>query len=158
MYWAKDVRNLILTRLQDATNGINALLTTIDTERSESTPQAVTITYGENVSQFPAVYIDLGDSEIESVRGMSYQVMPEVFALQITAEVPGSDLASAKDYAENYIEAIIRSLQNYEVLTGDGENFVCLASNCVRELLGNQGGQVMRRVGVEFNVIRNFQY
>jgi hypothetical protein len=158
MWYAKDVRNQILTRLEDVTNGINALLTTIDTERSETTPQAELITYGENQSQFPAVYIDLADSNIESVRGMDVTVMPEVFECQITAEIPGSDLASAKDYAENYIEAILRSLQNYEVLNGDGENFVCLASSVVRELLGNQGGQVMRRVGVEFQVVRNFQY
>ena len=158
MYFARDVRDKVKTRLEHATYGIKAQLTAINTARSESTKEPAIISYGETKDQFPAIYIDLADSVIDTSRGADYKTLVEVFELQVSAMVTGGDLVDAADNAENYLEAILRCLAGYELNNNDFENFYCRASGVIRQDLGNQKGITMRQVTVTFDIVRNYQY
>lgn len=151
---ATDVRKLIIDRLTDATYGVNNILTTIDTERSTSTPSAISIDPPSDEGNYPSIYVDFGDSDIEENLGADLVVMREVIQLQVMAILKHGDVYVIRSWGENYIEAILRSLQNY-VYENTSGNFACLAIKCIRADLDTEQEQTTRGVAVVFNVHRN---
>jgi len=154
MIWARDIKADVITQCKDNTNGLNAQITKINTERTEATPLLVYIGDGTFDGQMPSAYIDLGDSTYESGRGRTYTDLIEVFSLIITVFNYGGDPIGLKTYSENYLEAVIRCLHNFKKETASGD-FYLVAQRCIREEIDNVQGQTMKITGVEFECHRN---
>lgn len=151
--WAQDVRNKIITRLTDGTAGINAQLTAINTARSTNTELPIYIAPEADEGMFPSIYIDLGDSVINEVRA-SVENLWEVIETQVSAIVKRTNSEDARQDGENYLEAIIKCLQNYEYRDQDG-TFYIIASGMIRADLDTSQEQTTRGVSVIFSVHRN---
>jgi len=116
-YLGQDARNAVVTRLTDATNGFNAYITTINTERTHAAPQAKKIDYKWGQHQNPYIVVELLKGEAlyndpATPMSMEYVNMPEVYTVMVTGILKYTD-DNLKNWAEDWIEAIIRSLHNY---------------------------------------------
>jgi hypothetical protein len=116
-YLGQDARNAVVTRLQHATLGFNALITTINTERTHTAPQAAKIDYKWGQHQNPYIVVDLLKGEAlyndpATPMSMQYANMPEVYSILVSGRLKYTD-DNLKNWAEDWIEAIIRSLHNY---------------------------------------------
>lgn len=115
-YTAIDIRDTIITLLQGAT-GFNYYIGVINTERTHVTPTASVITYKWGQNQFPFILVDIQGSEIQygensTPMSLDYKTLPEVFTVLIVGFLKYSD-DRISDWSEDWIEAIIRSLHNY---------------------------------------------
>ena len=154
MWFARDVKSKILTRLADTTYGINALITTINTERSETTVSPFQVNAEKDEGQYPLVFVDLGDSTITNAIGTEYNEMAENFNLEITALLMDSNITKLKNDCENYIEAIIRSIQGWKEQTNNG-SYICAANSIQRADIDTIQDQTKRAVTVIFTVYNN---
>lgn len=112
-FLGRDVRDAVVTLLS---NGLTSMLTTIDTERSVTTPAPIYIGYGWTDNQFPAVFVDLGNSTIsqeESPLLETYSALKETFIIEVTCVITDA-IDLLYNYIENYIEAIIRVVHGYD--------------------------------------------
>jgi len=112
-----DVREAILTKLKDATTGFNALIGTINTERTHAAPTALKIesTWGQN--QFPFLLVEMQNSEVlyndpAMPMTMLYQHVPETYNCNIVGFLKAFD-DRVVDWVEDWIEAVIRVLHGY---------------------------------------------
>ena len=64
MYSGQDVRDLVITLLEDSSSGFNVKIGTINTERSHSTPTATDIVYHWGRNQYPFLLVDIDDTEV----------------------------------------------------------------------------------------------
>lgn len=111
-YYGYDVRNLIKTKLE---SDFNTMITTIRTERSDSTiPLVVNITIDKMKHQYPEIYIDITESELinDFELTSSIDLTPEIFMVEITA-ILKSQLDTIDVHADYYIEAMQRILHGY---------------------------------------------
>jgi hypothetical protein len=114
-FTAIDVRDLAITLLEDSSSGFNNMIATINTERTHTTPLTTQVTYKWGQNQFPFIFVDIDSSEGLSedyTLDMSYTNLPEVYTLNVmgTLKYAHDDV---QNYAEDWIEAVIRVLHNY---------------------------------------------
>jgi len=147
---AQDVRDAMITQLQNATTGFNAYISTINTERTHTTPTATQITYKWGQNQFPFLLVDIQGSEAiyddpATPMTLNYTTLPEVY----TVLVVGFLKAFTDDiynYVEDWIEAIIRSLHNY-----NDTNISWIAYTKTERMdVNDQENQTMKIFSVEF--------
>ena len=154
MWYARDIKSKIITRLKDNTYGISAYITIINTERSETTETPLQVNAEKDEGQYPTVFIDLGDSSINPEVGTGIENTIETFNLEITALLQGNDITKLKNDCENYIEAILRSLQGYKEEANNG-SYICQAASIQREDIDTIQDQTLRAVTVTFNIFSN---
>ena len=114
-YTAQDVRDLSITLLQNASSGFNNMIGTINTERTHTTPTATSITYKWGQNQFPFILVDVDDSEVQTdeiTLPSVYSNLPVVHKLHVIGTLKYAN-DNVQNYAEDWIEAIIRVLHNY---------------------------------------------
>ena len=155
MWFARDIKSKIITRLQDSTYGISNLITTINTERSETTGVPLQVNAEKDEGQYPLVFCDLGDSSINPVIGAGIESFDEAFNLEITATLKDNNITKLKNDCENYIEAIMRCLQGWKEQTNDG-CYICQASGIIRADIDTDADMTVRAVTVNFIVYNNF--
>lgn len=110
-YLARDIRDAIVTKL---TSELSSMITTINSERSDTTPAPSFVNYLWDMQQVCAVFVDIGDSEtiLEEILNDNYTILPELFQLDVSTRlIENSD--NIYNYVENYIEAFIRILHSY---------------------------------------------
>lgn len=112
-----DIRNKFITLLQDNTTGFNAIVSTINTERTHTCPTALKIesTWGQN--QFPFLLVELQDSQVlpddnAAPISMNYIHTPEIYNLAVVGFMKAFD-DKVTDWAEDWIEAMIRVLHGH---------------------------------------------
>jgi hypothetical protein len=154
MWFARDIKSKIITRLQDSTYGVAAYITTINTERSETTEIPFQVNAESDVGQYPLVFVDLGDSTIVPVIGSDAETFEENFSLEITAMLKGNNVNKLKNDCENYIEAIMRSVQGYSEQANDG-SYICQASGVQRADIDTEKDMTIRAITVNFIVYNN---
>lgn len=154
MWYARDIKGKIITRLTDTTYGISALITTINSERSETTSSPFNIGGESDTGQYPLVFVDLGDSTVTNVIGSNSNSIIESFALEITAVLMDNNIDKLKNDCENYIEAIIRSLQGWNEQSNQGD-YICEASTIQRADIDTMQDQTKRAVTIVFTVYNN---
>jgi len=111
-YLGRDVRDQIVTLL---TNSFVTTLATIDSERTSTTPAPIYIGYGWTDNQFPALFVDLGNSSIQQENSdltNDYTQTVELYTVEVTCVITDA-IDLLYNYIENYIEGIIRVLHNY---------------------------------------------
>jgi hypothetical protein len=155
MWFARDVKSKIITRLQDSTYGISNLITTINTERSETTEVPLQVDAESDNGQYPLVFCDLGDSTINPVVGSGVESFDETFNLEITATLKGNNITKLKNDCENYIEAIMRCLQGWKEQSNDG-GYICEANAVIRADIDTVSDMTVRAITVNFVVYNNF--
>jgi hypothetical protein len=116
-YLAQDVRNQIITILDDSSSGFNAMISTINTERTHTAPTANDITYKWGMNQFPFLLVDVDESEViyddeATPISLNYTILPEVYTVFIMGFLRYSD-DNIYNWCEDWIEAIIRVCHNY---------------------------------------------
>jgi len=154
MWFARDIKSKILTRLADNTNGLSALITTVNSERTETTALPFRVNAEKDEGQYPAVFVDLGDSIIGNAIGTEYNEMAENFNLEITALLMGSEITKLKNDCENYIEAILRCLEGYKEQDNYG-SYICEANTIQRADIDTIQDQTKRVVTVVFTIYSN---
>jgi hypothetical protein len=154
MWWARDIKSKIVTRMTDTTYGINALITTINTERSETTETAYQINAEQDEGQYPLVFIDLGDSVVSEAIGTEYQTMIETFNLEITIFLMGSNITKLKNDTENYIEAVCRCLEGYNEQSGEN-SYICEINAIQRMDIDTIDDRTLRTAAINMLVYRN---
>ena len=148
-YLAQDVRDQAVTLLGDSSSGFNATLTTIDTERSQTTPQANQVTYKWGQFQYPFLFVDVQESEAvydeTTPISLNYTVLPETYSLIVVGFIKASnDLIY--NWTENYIEAIIRVLHNYN---SENISWIAYIKTERAEIYKNEN-EVIKTFAVEF--------
>jgi len=111
-YLALDVRDFIVTKLN---SDFNTMIGTINTERTHTTPVATDITYKWGQNQFPFILVDIDESEgltEDYTLDMSYVNLPEMYKLLVIGFLKYAN-DNIYNYIEDWIEAIIRILHNY---------------------------------------------
>ncbi len=116
-YLAQDCRDQVITLLKNNTTGFNSLISTINTERTHSTPSATDITYKWGQNQFPFLLVDIDTSEIiyddvATPMSLKYEILPETYTLLVMGWLKYAN-DNVYNYAEDWIEAVIRVLHNY---------------------------------------------
>ena len=152
--WPQDVRTKIVTQLNDGTNGIVAQLTAIDTTRGTVTDPPKYIDPVSNDGNFPSVYVDLGDSTILTPHGTTYALARETLELQVSVIMKHSKNDILRQSLENYFEAIMRCLQNFDYQASDGAFFM-VANKVSRADLDIQVKETTKGLAVIFEVHRN---
>lgn len=152
MWFARDVRDSVIAKLSSS---FSTMLTTIDSERSTTTPKPVRIAYDESLKQLPEIIVLLGDSDITQNRG-NYKAVQESFNLRVTCFVSGNSIAESENNAENYIEASIRLLQGYSNETAQDKNYFLQCTRVLRDPAYTENGQHRKDVAIEFNAVRNY--
>jgi len=107
-----DIRQKVNTLL---TTSFNTTIGTINTERGHTSPVANSITYKWGQNQFPFVFIDLNNSEVDytnSPLSLNYTSLPEVYTLSVVGFIKAGD-DRLTDWVEDWIEGFIRVLHNY---------------------------------------------
>ena len=151
-YLAQDVRDFIVTRLKDGTYGFNKYISTINTERSHTTPDALDITYKWGQNQFPFLLVDLQGSEAiyddpATPMTLNYTTLPEVFTVLVVGFIKAYT-DDIYNYVEDWIEAIIRSLHNY-----NDTNISWIAYTKTERMdVNDQENQTMKIFSVEFEI------
>lgn len=120
-YTGIDVRDKIIDLLENGgtrKTGIvhqsfSDALTDIDTKRSTSTitPKMIGYSYP---TDFPYLVVDINSSDIKQDELITddYERLPEIFSCTIIFEI-NDDWDKVQNYIENYIEAVIKSLNGY---------------------------------------------
>lgn len=145
-FFARDVRDALKDYLED---NFNTTLSTIDTERTETTPPVISFITGKEKNQFPEMYIDVISSTIETDEIHSDETYStEKFEVDITVKMKYSN-DSIHNYIENYIEALQRLLNNQTI---DPQITYIFATSTLRVDLYDNSGQVLRVGGVKFDV------
>ena len=114
-FFAIDVRDKIITLLQDNVLGFNVIIGTINTERTHTTPTAKSISYEWGQNQTQLIRVDVIESEVlynEACLDLSLTKLPENFKVAVSGFLKSND-TSLKNWVEDWIEAIIRVLHNY---------------------------------------------
>jgi len=114
-YISRDIRDKILTLLNDTSTGLNVILNTIDIERTETTPKINLITYKWGFNQIPLIIVDMekSDTQIkESELTNSYDLLTEIYKCNIII-MSKSNTELLINHIENYIDGIIRILHGY---------------------------------------------
>lgn len=114
---AQDARDKVIELLTDSTTGFNALIGTINSERSHNSPSASSIVYNWGRNQFPFLLVDIDTSEViydddTTPLSLKYEILPEVYTLYVMGFLKYTN-DDIYNYAEDWIEAIIRVLHNY---------------------------------------------
>jgi hypothetical protein len=120
-YLAQDCRDLAITLLQSVSSGFNVKIGIINTERTHTTPtitdttKGITYKWGQN--QFPFILVDIDNSEADydspnTPLSLNYTLLPEVYTLNVMGFLKYTN-DNIYNYAEDWIEAIIRVLHNY---------------------------------------------
>lgn len=154
MWYARDVKDKIITRLNDATYGIAAQISTINSERGETTDLPLQIDAESDSGQYPLVFVDLGDSVIANVVGSGPYTFYENFGLEVTVVMIGNNIPKLKYDCENYIEAIIKCLQGWKEQDGTG-SYICEATGIQRADIDTMQDQTKRAITVAFTVFSN---
>jgi len=156
MWMGRDVKDKIITQLSSTAYGVAAYIADINTTRSETTPAPMQLGAEADSGQYPQVYVDLGDSTITPAKGMTFDDMMEEFGLEVTAVLRGNVVGSLKDDCENYVEAILHSLEGYlcQPSTELG-SFICQANGVQRADIDTMQDQTRRAVTVRFTVYNN---
>lgn len=154
MWMARDIKSKILTRLADSTYGIGAYITSINATRSETTAQPLQLDAEADNGNYPQVFVDLGDSVIPPAKGMDFNEMTEDFQLEVTAVLKDSVPSKLKNDTENYIEAILKSLQAYSSQDGTG-SYICQANSIQRADIDTVQNMTTRAATVTFTVYAN---
>lgn len=110
-----DVRNKVVTLLQDVSAGFNSIIGTINTERTHTAPTANVITHKWGQNQFPFVFVDLNGSEIDyngATLNLDYTNLPETYTINVVGFMKAGD-DRLTDWVEDWLEGFIRVLHNY---------------------------------------------
>jgi hypothetical protein len=111
-YLAQDVRDFVVSKLDSE---FNTMIGTINTERTHTTPTAKSIAYHWGRNQFPFLMVDIEASEGVTdayTIDMSYVNLPEVYTLLVAGFLKYAN-DNVYNYVEDWIEAVIRVLHNY---------------------------------------------
>lgn len=154
MWMARDIKSKVITRLGVSTYGVSAYITAINTTRSESTDTPVQLGADADSGSYPQVYVDLGNSNIPPVKGMAYDDLIEDFQLEVTAVLKGISIQKLKNDCENYVEAILHSLEGFSEQDGMG-SYICEANGVQRADIDTIQNQTVRAVTVTFTVYAN---
>lgn len=116
-YLAQDCRDLVISLLSDTTTGFNAMIGTINSERSHNTPSANSVVYDWGRNQYPFLLIDIDDSEAlydddTTPLSLIYKILPETYTLNVMGFLKYAD-DEIYNYAEDWIEAAIRVLHRH---------------------------------------------
>lgn len=116
-FLAQDCRDKVIELLNDNTTGFNALIGTINSERSHNTPTSNSVVYHWGRNQFPFLMVDIDDSEVlydddTTPMSLKYEILPEVYTVYVMGFLKYAN-DEIYNYAEDWIEAIIRVLHNY---------------------------------------------
>lgn len=155
MWMARDVKSYINTRVASSSAGIAYWIGQINTTRSESTPVPAQIGSEADSGQYPQVYVDLGDSTIPPSKGMDFASLTEDFQMEITAVLRDNSIQKLKNDCENYVEAILRSLEGYLYQPDGTGSFICQANRVQRDDIDTMQNQTRRAVTVTFTVFNN---
>ena len=155
-YLGQDCRDLVITLLQDSSSGFNAMIGTINTERTHNTPTIANttnnITYKWGQNQYPFLLIDLEDGEpiyddVATPISMNYTILPEVYTILIMGFLKYAN-DNIYNYCEDWIEAIIRVLHNYN---DSNVSWIAYTKTERAEIYDNQK-QRLKTFVVEFEV------
>jgi len=151
--YPQDIEATILNRLKDATNGIRAQLTTINTNRGQSTPIVANVDIStERRDNNPEVIVDYEESEISGYfNDTDNSDLRKTCEVTISAFLTSADLENIKKYVSNYIEAITKCLNSYST----GNITICNASSDIITDLYNDMTESARYGGVRFTVLIN---
>jgi hypothetical protein len=145
-----DVRDKIITMLNDVTTGFNVLIGTINTERTHTAPLAEHIGYDWGQNDSYLIRVEMGKSEIqysEAPLNLQLTNLPEVFPVIVTGFLRTND-TSLQNWTEDWIEAIIRCLHNY-----NDNNISWIAyTGADRVDLYGENDETAKMVPVEFEV------
>ena len=157
-FFARDVRDKVVHVLNNGgTDGdstvhgsISAILTTIDSERSTSTPTIKTIDYKFKGQQFPYMMVDVGGSELlpeDNLATFDVTQCPEIFEVMVWVFSKGNTTTHT-DFVENYIEGIIRCLNGWT----DSDITWVLATETNREDVYQDNNETGKMAAVKFEV------
>lgn len=116
-YLAQDIRDHTITMLQDSSSGFDVMIGAINTERTHATPLSRNISYEWGRNQLPLLIVDIDDSEAlyddpATPLNLKYELLPELYTLFIAGYLKYAN-DNVYNYVEDWIEAIIRVLHNY---------------------------------------------
>lgn len=155
-YLAQDCRDMVITLLQDSSSGFNNMINTINTERTHATPtitdtsKGITYKWGQN--QFPFILVDIENSEVQydsinTPLNMNYVLLPEVYTLNVMGFLKYTN-DNVYNYAEDWIEAIIRVLHNYN----DGNISWIAYTNTERADIYKNENETLKSFLVQFEI------
>lgn len=166
-YYLKDVSDFILTQAQDATKGINALISTINTERSltgtDACPDVKTFTkFWSRKNALPELFVDFQGSEIlndEDTLGGGGDTIgsslgtrfpdktPEIYSVNIFIRHK-SNYNQLTDYMEIFAEAIYRTFHMYS----DSNISSMLATASIIDNINTEENQTEKVSGFSFDI------
>jgi hypothetical protein len=150
----QDIEDAVLTRLKDGTNGLRALLTTINTTRSQSTPLVINDNITTEMSdQNPDVIVDYEESTINDyfVGADDFDSLRKSCTLTVSAYITSSKLDDLKNWISNYVEAITKCLHKYST----GNITAIFASEDIIADLYKDEVETTKVGGVRFNILIN---
>ena len=111
----QDIELAVITRLKDATYGIQAQLDIIDLARTQSTPEISDASISdERQDENPEVIIDYESSNINSFFGDDdLSNLRKTGNILVSVFLNSADRDNIKKYISNYIEAITKCLHGY---------------------------------------------
>lgn len=112
-----DIRNKIVTLLTDVSTGFNAMIGTINTERTHVAPTALKIetTWGQN--QYPFLLVEMQNSTVQyddpaAPMTTLYKNTPETYDVTVAGFLKAFD-DRVVDWVEDWIEGVIRVIHGY---------------------------------------------
>jgi hypothetical protein len=114
-YTAQDVRDLVVTLLQDSSSGFDIQIATINTARSHTAPITNSITYKWGQNQYPFIFVDVDSSEVQTedlTLPSTLSNLPVVHTVNVMGTLKYAN-DNVQDWAEDWIEAILKVLHNY---------------------------------------------
>lgn len=146
-YFAIDIRDALITLLQ---NSFNTTITTINSERTHTTPPALSIGYDWGQNQYQLLRVEVKDSEVqynEAALNLNLQHLPEVYNVNVAGFIKSND-SNMRNWVEDWIEAIIRTLHNYS----SPEISWCAYTGSNRTELYNERNETAKIIEVNFEV------
>lgn len=114
-FFARDVKEAIIGVLGGSSSGFNTMLSTIDTERSDTTPTATSIIDHWGRNQYPFLMVDIDGAEVnyeDADISLNIANLPMDYTVLIGGYLKYAD-DNIHNWCENWIEAIERVLHNY---------------------------------------------
>jgi hypothetical protein len=157
-YFGYDIIEKLKTIASDPTNGINAIISTINAERTLTLPNIMTITEVWDTRFLPIMFIDIESSQVlpaeDSIGGggdtigtRNVMKTPEVYSVYITITYKSPDVSLNK-WMELYGEAIYRLYHNY-----CDENIIWIvARESARAEINATDNQTAKTVGYKFDL------